>query len=94
MGRAEEVQDDPIFQAIGNPVVCAVTLRTNQEHRSVFGCSAFFQRWVLVAVARFVVSGSHRLVERFVTSLTPEERRAGFAALRDRFNDRVPGSQN
>ena len=34
----------------------------------------------------FVVSGSHRLVERFVSSLTPGERQAGFAVLRERFN--------
>jgi hypothetical protein len=37
-----------------------------------------------------IVRGSHRLVERFVASLAPQERQAGFAVLRARFNGSHP----
>lgn len=40
--------------------------------------------------ATLVVSGSHRIVERFVASMTPEQRREKFAVLRDRFNGSHP----
>lgn len=40
--------------------------------------------------ATLVVSGSHRLVERFVSAMTPAERSERFAVLRDRFNGSHP----
>ena len=40
--------------------------------------------------ATLVITGSHRLVERFVASMTPEQRQAGYAALHERLHASHP----